>query len=177
LKSTSDIRSEIGDPTRHGGRSPTLLAPVDILKEVEVLIAEDNVINQKVLCGMLQRSGMERIDVVQNGQGTVERCASKQYDVIFMDMQMPIMCGDEACRIILESYKGRPRRPKIAFVSAHVSTTIEAQAFDACRRLPLQAVQRQDVRGVHPLLGSLPFGGSVRHATFNVEVERVQLCI
>jgi CheY-like chemotaxis protein len=131
LKAIADIRSEIDDPTRHGGRSATLLAPVDILKEVEVLIAEDNVINQKVLCRMLQRSGVERIDVADNGQEAVERCASKHYDVIFMDMQMPIMCGDEACRIILESYKGRPRRPKIAFVSAHVSNTFEAQAFDA----------------------------------------------
>lgn len=131
LKAISDIRSEIVDPTHHGGRCPTLLAPLDILKDVEVLIAEDNVINQKVICRMLQRSGVERIDVAQNGQEAVEMCASKHYDVIFMDMQMPIMCGDEACRIILESYKGRPRRPKIAFVSAHVSTTFETQAFDA----------------------------------------------
>jgi CheY-like chemotaxis protein len=109
LKSIAHIREEIVDPARSGGRSPSLLAPIDILKEVEVLIAEDNLINQKVLCRMLQRSGVERIDVVQNGQEAVDMCASKHYDVIFMDMQMPIMCGDEACRIILESYKGRPR--------------------------------------------------------------------
>jgi CheY-like chemotaxis protein len=125
FKSTSDIRSEIDDPTRHGGRSPTLLTPVDILKEIEVLIAEDNVIYQKVLCRMLQRPGMERIDVVQNGQESVERCLV----AVRRDLH-GYADADHVRGRGVSDHPRMPRRPKIAFVSAHVSTTIETQAID-----------------------------------------------
>jgi CheY-like chemotaxis protein len=104
---------------------------LDMVNRIDVLIAEDNIINQKVLCKMLNRVGVERIDVANNGREAVDMAARKEYDVIFMDMQMPVMCGDEACRLILENYRGRERRPKIAFVSAHVSTTFETQAVEA----------------------------------------------
>jgi CheY-like chemotaxis protein len=101
---------------------------VDIMNRVEVLMAEDNLINQKVLCKMLQRLGVERIDIANNGKEAVDMSANKHYDVIFMDMQMPVMCGDEACRIICDRYRGEPRQPKIAFLSAHASSNFVSKA-------------------------------------------------
>lgn len=70
---------------------------------VQVLIAEDNLVNQKVLVRTLQNIGLVHIDVVENGQLAVMQSADRHYDIIFMDWQMPIMNGYEATRII----KGR----------------------------------------------------------------------
>jgi signal transduction histidine kinase len=98
---------------------------------VDVLVVEDNLINQRVICKMLQRLGIERIDIANNGQEAVDMTATKHYGAIFMDMQMPIMCGDEACRIILDRYQGKARRPKVAFVSADVSSSFVSKATAA----------------------------------------------
>jgi hypothetical protein len=65
----------------------------DALKKLRVLIAEDNLINQKVLCRSLQRLGLEEIAIVDNGQKAVDQCSETQYDLVFMDMQMPVMGG------------------------------------------------------------------------------------
>jgi CheY-like chemotaxis protein len=130
LKSLADLRDDVVDPTSRA-RNTVKLQPLDIVKRIDVLIAEDNVINQKVLCKMLNRVGVEHIDIANNGREAVEMATQKNYDIIFMDMQMPIMCGDEACRIILDRCKARDRRPKIAFVSAHASTNFELQAAAA----------------------------------------------
>jgi len=59
---------------------------------VLVLVAEDNVVNQKVAVRMLERVGL-RPDVAANGREAVEMCALRPYDLIFMDCQMPEMDG------------------------------------------------------------------------------------
>jgi CheY-like chemotaxis protein len=97
---------------------------------IRVLVAEDNKINQKVLKRMLFRLRLEQIDIVDNGQEAVDREATQTYDVILMDMDMPVMDGLEATRQIV----ARPRvelkdvAPKIFFVTAHALDTFQAQA-------------------------------------------------
>jgi signal transduction histidine kinase/CheY-like chemotaxis protein len=59
---------------------------------VRVLVAEDNVVNQKVAVRMLERVGL-RPDVAGNGREAVAMCAMLRYDLIFMDCQMPEMDG------------------------------------------------------------------------------------
>jgi PleD family two-component response regulator len=54
---------------------------------VRVLIAEDNLVNQKVLVRMLTRLGAENVDIVDNGEKAVDLEASKTYDLILMDMR------------------------------------------------------------------------------------------
>jgi CheY-like chemotaxis protein len=62
---------------------------------VRVLVAEDNVVNQKVAVRMLERAGL-RPDVAGNGREAVQMCGMLPYDLIFMDCQMPEMDGYEA---------------------------------------------------------------------------------
>lgn len=71
----------------------------------KVLIAEDNLINQKVLHRVLKKIGINDIDIVNNGKEAVEITLHKHYDVIFMDIQMPIMDGFEATREIVSRNK------------------------------------------------------------------------
>lgn len=60
-----------------------------------VLVAEDNLVNQKVIKGMLARLELE-VDVVADGQAAVEAVNDKQYAAIIMDCQMPVLDGYEA---------------------------------------------------------------------------------
>lgn len=66
---------------------------------VRVLMAEDNLINQRVGKLILERAGY-KIDLVADGREALEAHRQKHYDVILMDCQMPIMDGFEATRVI-----------------------------------------------------------------------------
>jgi CheY-like chemotaxis protein/HPt (histidine-containing phosphotransfer) domain-containing protein len=66
---------------------------------VRILIAEDNLINQKVALGMLSRFGLGA-DVVGSGRELLEQLKLQQYDLVLLDLQMPEMDGMEAARLI-----------------------------------------------------------------------------
>jgi CheY-like chemotaxis protein len=87
-------------------------------ESTRVLVAEDNAINRKVLGRMLDRLGVVNVDMVENGLLAVEREASKEYDLVLMDMQMPVMDGVEACRLIVNRHGGHSS-PIVVFVTAH----------------------------------------------------------
>ena len=72
------------------------LAP---LRDAHVLLVEDNEFNQEVALGMLKDANMS-IDVAQNGEVAVRMVGAKQYDVVLMDMQMPVMDGIQATKLI-----------------------------------------------------------------------------
>lgn len=64
---------------------------------LKILIAEDNVVNQKVLTRMLDKMGQD-ITVANNGRECIEHLDACRFDMIFMDIQMPVMDGLEATR-------------------------------------------------------------------------------
>ena len=68
-------------------------------RPVHVLVAEDNVVNQKVARLMLERAGC-RVDIVDDGEQAVAAAQRTAYDVVLMDCQMPVMDGFEATRLI-----------------------------------------------------------------------------
>lgn len=97
----------------------------ETLDSLKILIAEDNLVNQKVLKRLLNRIGVVNVEIVDNGKKAVAREAVEPFDFILMDMQMPVMDGTTACREILKRGDVGHPRPKIIFVTAHVSESFK----------------------------------------------------
>ena len=69
------------------------------IENLEILLVEDNSVNIKIATLMLEKLGYQ-CDVAENGQIAVDMVRDKQYSLILMDMQMPVMDGVQASRII-----------------------------------------------------------------------------
>ncbi len=77
------------------------------LKHLKVLVAEDNPVNQLVIQKILQRLSITA-DLAKNGREAVQMCKNKNYDVVLMDIQMPVMDGLSATRAIMAEHSHHP---------------------------------------------------------------------
>jgi len=84
---------------------------------MRILLAEDNVTNQDLVITLLSKMGY-KIDAVENGRKVLEMLDRKKYDIILMDIQMPVMNGMEATKIICEKFPEH-ERPKIIAITAN----------------------------------------------------------
>lgn len=98
-------------------------APPLSLKGMRILVAEDNLLNQRLFKRVLARFGAD-VTLVENGQLAVYACNEQAFDIVLMDLQMPIMDGFEATRQIRANH---PTLPIIA-ASANVLTEERARA-------------------------------------------------
>jgi PAS domain S-box-containing protein len=96
-----------------------------------ILLVEDNRINQKVIISILKKLGLG-VDAVANGAEALQTLAGKPYDLILMDLQMPVMDGLEAARQIRnpQSAMFNPRIPIIA-LTAHALHNDRAECAGA----------------------------------------------
>jgi CheY-like chemotaxis protein len=84
---------------------------------LRILLAEDNVVNQKLALRILQQMGY-RADLASNGIEAVESVERQTYDVVLMDVQMPEMDGLEATRKICARWQSQ-ERPRIVAMTAN----------------------------------------------------------
>ncbi|MEZ4591783.1 MAG: ATP-binding protein [Chloroflexota bacterium] len=105
-------------PTRQAAKTKTAIGPSFIkVYPYTILIAEDNLVNQKVAENCSTVWGIT-VELVSNGLEAVQRAAERPFDIIFMDIQMPEMDGITATQKILEQADGR-KRPYIIAMTAH----------------------------------------------------------
>jgi signal transduction histidine kinase/DNA-binding response OmpR family regulator len=138
-----------------------------------ILLAEDNVVNQKVATRLLERLG-HRVDVVGNGRAAVTAWKTGQYVLILMDCQMPELDGYAAAREIRQLENGARHIPIIA-LTAHaikgaddecfaagmddfLSKPIDREEFGRCldRHLPPDSGELETVQPISPEVSSSP---------------------
>ena len=137
-----------------------------------LLVAEDNKINQKLIIRVLQKLGYkkdEHFTIVENGQLAFEAVTKEKFDVVFMDMEMPVMDGITATKTI-RAYFDDP--PEDAVVEPHklIIIAMTANALDTDRNKCLDAgmddyiskpISFEKVQRRMEVVGELIFNGNV----------------
>ncbi|HZN24304.1 MAG TPA: response regulator [Burkholderiales bacterium] len=87
------------------------------VKSLDILLVEDNVINQKLAVKLLEKRG-HTIEIANNGREALDALEARPYDLVLMDLQMPVMGGLEACTLI-RAGEARNRHVPIIAMTAH----------------------------------------------------------
>ena len=128
----------------------------DVQHKLHILVAEDNPDNQLLLKLMLQKASASMV-LVENGHQAVERALAESFDIIFMDMQMPLMGGEEATRLIRHAGIDIP----IIAVTANVMTAdIESYKDAGCQGLLAKPILQAELIALLAKFGKMTTASS-----------------
>jgi two-component system sensor histidine kinase/response regulator len=119
---------------REGQARPTKLVTSHTLREgrapLRILLTEDNAVNQRLATRLLEKQGHSVI-VVDDGAMALKACKESTFDLILMDVQMPVMDGIEATAAIREAEQGSGHHVPIIAMTAHAMTGDRKRFLDA----------------------------------------------
>jgi CheY-like chemotaxis protein/HPt (histidine-containing phosphotransfer) domain-containing protein len=101
-----------------GLKEPAPNVAPEAIRASRILLAEDNVVNQRVAVGLLQKRG-HHVTLARNGREAVEAVLRETFDVVLMDVQMPEMGGIEATQAIREREAQSGAHVRIVAMTAH----------------------------------------------------------
>ena len=107
-----------------------LIAPSFSNNIIKILLVEDNLMNQKIVTGALRKYGHD-ITTAINGLDAIEKYKSGEYNLILMDIEMPIMNGIDAARAIRIYEKTVKKHTYIVALTAHIGKEIQKKCFEA----------------------------------------------
>lgn len=124
LQGTLEVQSQLNKGSRFSVKIPVercaadhpLIAKGQETGHLNILLAEDNLVNRKVISGMLNKNG-HTVITAENGKIAVSKAAQQQFDIILMDIQMPEMDGLDATRLIRKSSPYNSKTPIIALTA------------------------------------------------------------
>ncbi len=115
-------------------------------RSLNILVAEDNGTNRKIISKILERAG-HIVELVENGEQALDAMESRRYDLAILDMHMPVMAGMDAVRIHRVTERQEPRMP-IIILTANATTEAkrecEEAGADAFLTKPIDAVKLLD---------------------------------
>ncbi len=100
------------------------------LPPLKVLVAEDNLVNQKLATRILENAGLVPV-VVADGRQAVEASAAERYDLILMDLQMPVLGGLDAAREIRERERSSGEHVPIIALTANAMSGDREKCLEA----------------------------------------------
>jgi CheY-like chemotaxis protein len=115
-----------GQPIAEPGKNATAAGQEPLLRDLSLLLVEDNPLNVLVAQTMLENNGA-RVDVATNGVEALERLDAKRHQLILMDLHMPVMDGYEATVLLRERGETLP----IIALTASMPKEVENEAFAA----------------------------------------------
>ena len=125
------------------------------LQGLRILVAEDNVINQRYAVSLLEAEG-HRVEVVGNGQEAVAALEREPFHAVLMDVQMPVMDGFEATSAIRARERFTGRRTPIIAMTAHAMSGDR----DKCMAAGMDAYVAKPIRRAELLNAILSFAGN-----------------
>lgn len=108
--------------------------------KLSILVAEDNRTNQKVVAKILERAGHSAI-IVNDGEAALDMLEAHDFDLVLMDVNMPVLNGIEATKLYRFASLGRPRVPIVALTAdatEDVGRRCAEAGMDACVTKPIE---------------------------------------
>lgn len=99
-------------------------------ENARILLAEDNLLNQKVVLRMLEQTGVQ-VDTCVNGREAIEKLKKHHYDLVFMDCNMPRIDGLEATRVVRKSEVDTGKHIPIIAMTSEQTPEIERECLAA----------------------------------------------
>ena len=96
----------------------------------KILLVDDQPLNHKIVTLFLQRLGYKDVDIANNGQEGVQMANANGYDIIFMDLQMPVMGGVEAAKEIRGNFLLK-NQPAIIAMTGHALSGVKESCLEA----------------------------------------------
>jgi len=129
----------------------------ELQRTLDILLVEDHPINQKLALGLLEKWG-HRATLAGNGQEALQCLRQRSFDLILMDMQMPVMGGLEATQRIraMELAQNLPRTPIVAMTAAAMQGD-----RDACLAAGMDEYLAKPIKARDLLEKLLAFGGQI----------------
>jgi len=118
------------EPMQAPGTLALVAAGAIAPRALRILLAEDNVVNRKVACSLLAKQG-HSVLAVENGQEALESLVHERFDVVLMDVQMPVMDGIEATIAIRARERLEGRYTPIVALTAHAMKGDRERCLDA----------------------------------------------
>ena len=129
-------RAELKHGTPASAAQPLWVGPV-----LKVLLVEDNEINQQFALALLKKMG-HQVKLAENGKDALEALSKESFDLVLMDIQMPVMNGEEVLAVVRERERGVDTRLPVIALTAYALKGDEekflAQGFDGYLSKPLE---------------------------------------